>query len=104
MIKFTTVADTDGKITQFTVDGHSGFAESGSDIVCASVSSVVWLTINGIEKQNLAKLDYEERDGFVTCTISDKKDNGADILLDSMVMFITELSSQYKKYLKFTQK
>ena len=103
MIKFTTVSDTDGKITQFTVNGHSGFAESGSDIVCASVSSVVWLTINGIEKQNLAKLSYEERDGFVTCTISDKKDNGADVLLDSMVMFITELSAQYKKYLKFTQ-
>ena len=104
MIKFTTVADTDGKITQFTVDGHSGFAESGEDIVCASVSSVVWLTINGIEKQNLAKLDYEERDGFVTCTISEKKGNGADILLDSLCMFITELESQYKKYLKFTQK
>ena len=104
MIKFTTVADTENKITQFTVEGHSGFAESGSDIVCASVSSVVWLTINGIEKQNLAKLSYEQRDGFVTCTISEKKDNGADILLDSMVLFIKELSSQYKKYLKFTQK
>ncbi len=104
MIKFTTVADTDGKITQFTVDGHSGFAESGEDIVCASVSSVVWLTINGIEKQNLAKLYYEERDGFVTCTISEKKGNGADILLDSLCMFITELESQYNKYLKFTQK
>ena len=104
MIKFKAVSDTDGKITQFTVDGHSGFAESGEDIVCASVSSVVWLTINGIEKQNLATLNYEQRDGFVTCTISEKKDNGADILLDSMVMFVTELSSQYKKYLKFTQK
>ena len=104
MIKFTTVADTDGKITQFTVDGHSGFAESGADIVCASVSSVVWLTINGIEKQNLAKLSYEERDGFVSCTISEKSGSGADVLLDSLVMFITELESQYKKYLKFTQK
>lgn len=104
MIKFTTVADTDGKITQFTVDGHSGYAESGADIVCASVSSVVWLTINGIEKQNLARLTYEERDGFVSCTISDKKDGGADILLDSLAMFISELAAQYKEYLKFTQK
>ena len=103
MIKFTTVSDTENKITQFTVDGHSGFAESGEDIVCASVSSAVWLTINGIEKQNLAKLSYEERDGFVNCTISEKKGSGADILLDSMVMFITELSGQYKEFLKFTQ-
>ncbi|MBQ3021837.1 MAG: ribosomal-processing cysteine protease Prp [Clostridia bacterium] len=103
MIKFTTVADTDRKITQFTVDGHSGYAESGADIVCASVSSAVWLTINGIEKQNLAKLRYEERDGFVTCTISEKSGSGADILLDSLCMFITELESQYKDYLKFTE-
>ena len=102
MIKFTTVADTDGKVTQFTVVGHSGYAGSGNDIVCASVSSVVWLTINGIEKQNLAKLSYEERDGFVKCIISDKKE-GADILLDSLIMFVKELSGQYKEFLKFTQ-
>ena len=104
MIKFKAVSDTEGKITQFTVDGHSGFAESGEDIVCASVSSAVWLTINGIEKQNLAKLTYEQSDGFVNCIISEKSGSGADVLLDSLVMFITELESQYKKYLKFTQK
>ena len=104
MIKFKAVSDTDGKITQFTVDGHSGFAESGEDIVCASVSSAVWLTINGIEKQNLAKLTYEQSDGFVNCTISDKKGEGADVLLNSLAMFISELAAQYKDYLKFTQK
>ena len=87
MIKFSTVADTDGKIIRFTVDGHSGYAESGSDIVCASVSSAVWLTINGIEKQNLAKLSYEESDGFVKCILSDKTE-GADILLDFPVNYI----------------
>ena len=103
MIKFTTVCDTEGKITQFTVDGHSGYAESGSDIVCASVSSAVWLTVNGIEKQSLAKLSYEEGDGFVKCIISDKCSDGADILLDSLIMFITELEKQYKEFLKFTQ-
>lgn len=103
MIKFITLSDSDGKITQFTVDGHSGFAERGSDIVCASVSTAVWLTINGIEKQNLAKLTYEQRDGFVNCIIPRVRAEGADILLNSLVMFIAELSSQYKEYLKFTQ-
>ena len=103
MIKFTTLSDSDRKITQFTVDGHSGFAESGSDIVCASVSTAVWLTINGIEKQNLAKLTYEQRDGFVKCIIPHQRAEGADVLLNSLVMFIAELSLQYKEYLKFTQ-
>lgn len=103
MIKFTTVKNTDGSIQRFMVDGHSGFAESGEDIVCAAVSSTVWMTINGIEKQNLARLSYEERDGFVDCIVEEKFSDGADVLLNSLVMFIAELSGQYKEFLKLTQ-
>ena len=103
MIKFSTVTDTDGKIIRFTVDGHSGFADSGEDIVCAAVSSTVWMTVNGIEAQKLARVSYEEHDGFVDCIIEEKFSDGADILLESLVMFIKELSCQYEDFLKITQ-
>lgn len=33
-------------ITGFSVKGHSGYADEGSDIVCAAVSSAVFMTIN----------------------------------------------------------
>lgn len=104
MITVTTVSDTEGKILRFRVEGHSGFANSGSDIVCAAVSSTLWMTINGIEKQNLAQLSYEESDGFVDCTVSASRSDGADVLLSSFVMFIEELSGQYGDYLKLVQK
>ncbi len=103
MIKFTTVKNTDSSIRQFTVSGHSGFADSGEDIVCAAVSSTVWMTINGIEKQNLARLSYEERDGFVDCIVEEKFSDRADVLLNSLVMFIAELSGQYKEFLKLSE-
>ena len=103
MITVTTVSNTEGKILRFSVEGHSGFAESGSDIVCAAVSSTVWMVINGIEKQNLAQLSYEERDGFVDCTVLGKRKGGADVLLSSFVMFIEELSGQYGDFLKLVQ-
>ena len=103
MITVTTVSDTEGKILRFRVEGHSGFADSGSDIVCAAVSSTLWMMINGIEKQNLAHLKYEERDGFVDCIVEEKFSDGADVLLNSLVMFIAELSGQYKEFLKLTQ-
>ena len=103
MIKFISVKNTDGSIRQFTVSGHSGFAESGEDIVCAAVSSTVWMTINGIEKQNLARLSYKERDGFVDCIVEEKFSDGADVLLNSLVMFIAELSGQYKEFLKLSE-
>ena len=103
MIKFIAVKNTDGSIRQFTVSGHSGFAQSGEDIVCAAVSSTVWMTINGIEKQNLARLSYEERDGFVDCIVEEKFSDSADVLLNSLVMFIAELSGQYKEFLKLSE-
>ena len=37
-----------GRFTGFTVTGHAGYADSGSDIVCAGVSSAVQLTANAI--------------------------------------------------------
>ena len=104
MITVTTVSDTEGKILELRVEGHSGFAESGEDIVCASVSSTVWMVINGIEKQSLAELSYKESDGFVDCIISKKREIGADVLLSSFIMFIEELSMQYGDFLKLVQK
>ena len=32
----------------FTVEGHSGYAEEGSDIVCAAVSSAAIMTVNTV--------------------------------------------------------
>ena len=43
---------TDGdRITGFSISGHSGYAEAGSDIVCAAISAVVTMaeaTINEV--------------------------------------------------------
>ncbi len=103
MIVFQVKRDAAGKIVQFTVEGHSGFSEEGKDIVCASVSSVVWLTLNGIEKQNLAELKYEENDGYVNCHISLNRNASADAMLESLVSFMDELSKQYKKYICVSQ-
>ena len=41
----------DDRITGFSVSGHSGYAEAGSDIVCAAISAVVTMaeaTINDV--------------------------------------------------------
>ena len=91
------------KITGFIVSGHSGFKEEGEDIVCASVSSTVWCTVNGL--LNIANLPvaYEARDGFVSCnlpSLSKEERDKADLLLDSMEAFLRELSEQYSDFVK----
>ena len=102
MIKFTAVTNKNDQIIRFTVCGHSGLSESGTDILCAAVSTAVWMTINGIEKQGLACVTDTEKDGFVDCEISEKRDSAADALLKSLADVMSELSVQYKKNLFIT--
>jgi len=50
----------DGRITGFSVSGHSGYAEAGQDIVCAAVSAVVGMAEATVKfEQVLAVLDGE---------------------------------------------
>ncbi len=56
-VKF--VLDGSGNVKQFTVSGHSGYAEEGSDIVCAAVSASVQM----LEMQ-IAHVIGEEKASF----------------------------------------
>ena len=48
MINVDFLVDNQGSILGFQISGHSGFAEIGSDIVCAAVSSAAFMTTNTI--------------------------------------------------------
>ncbi len=94
---------TAGKITAFTVEGHSGYGEAGEDIVCASVSAVVWHTVHGLSEVGGIPVTCENRDGFVSCKIpclSPAEREKADLLLESMLAFLRELSGQYEQFVK----
>ncbi len=92
-----------GKIWAFTVEGHSGYAEAGEDIVCASVSAVVWNTVNGLSEIAALPAKCESREGFVSCELprlSPKDREKADLLLESMLAFLRALSEQYEQFVK----
>lgn len=90
---------TNKDITGFHVYGHSGFAEEGLDIVCASISSVVWMTVNGLLNVAKVKLDYTQEDGDVFCTVLEKSD-AAKVLLESMEQFLKNLANDFGKHLE----
>ena len=61
----------DGRINGFSVSGHSGYAEEGSDIVCAAVSSAVQFaecTINDV-LGNHANVKMNQDEPRVTLTL-----------------------------------
>ena len=52
-----------GDLLGFHVYGHSGYAEAGEDIVCAAISSAVYMVINTITDIMHIDADVEVEDG-----------------------------------------
>ncbi len=91
-----------GKIVAFTVDGHTGLEESGKDILCASVSSAVWMTMNGLEQLLGIPISYREGDGHIECSLPELSQDmreKADVLLESMDAFLEELTHSYGDFI-----
>lgn len=81
-----------------TISGHAKY-KSGEDIVCASVSSIMYTTVNAILRINESAIEY--KDDLKTVSIKIKsKDKTTNILIDNMMSLYMELSSKYPKNVK----
>ena len=81
---------------EITIKGHSGYSEVGSDIVCASVSSISITTVNALLSIDEDCIIYEENDGYLNIKIK-KHNEVIDKLIDNMINLLNELEKQYKK-------
>ena len=50
---------TDGFYYGFEEQGHTGYGESGDDVLCAALSSMTMLIINSIEVSYACDVDYK---------------------------------------------
>ncbi len=48
MICVSFLTASSGEIVGFSIDGHAGYGEAGTDIVCAAVSSAAYMTVNTV--------------------------------------------------------
>ena len=89
-----------GDLVGFRISGHSGFAESGSDIVCAAVSSAVIMSANTITEVQHINADVTESDGFVNLNLSKSDAEKSRDILGGLRLHLTALSEQYSKDIK----
>ena len=99
--------DKGANIVKGVVSGHTGFDDVGSDIVCASVSSVYFMALNGIENVLNIKFGYGIDDAFAEFILpddlNDEQTSKINILLDSMYLFFKDLEAQYPDNVKITE-
>ena len=92
------------RITGFSVSGHSGYAESGSDIVCAAISAIVSMaeaTINEVCGAK-AKVRVKDEDARVTLTLptSCDEEDAVQAVLAGMLLTLCSLRDDYPDYIE----
>ena len=79
----------------FNCIGHAGYADAGSDIICAAVSVLVFNTLNTM---NVVTNDEA---GLVDVVFESPVSDRAKLLLDTMILGLTGIEKQYgKKFLR----
>lgn len=108
MITITLQRKPDGFLSRFTASGHSGYADEGSDIICAAVSAIAATTIGSL--QELAGIDPERQmiSGLIDFqlpdpdTLTDRQKQVASILLEALVIGCRQIQQSYRgSYVRF---
>ncbi|MBO7184450.1 MAG: ribosomal-processing cysteine protease Prp [Oscillospiraceae bacterium] len=92
------------RITGFSVSGHSGYAEAGSDIVCAAISAVVTMaeaTINDVCGAK-AKVRVKEEDARITLMLpaSCDEEDTVQAVLSGMLVTLLSFKEDYPDYIE----
>ena len=94
----------DDRITGFTVSGHSGYSEAGTDIVCAAVSAAVTMaeaTINDVCGAK-AKVRVREEDARISLTVPAVCDEEETVqaVLAGLMLTLCSLRDDYPDYIE----
>ena len=101
-IKFFKVQD--GYIG-FECSGHTGYAKSGKDILCAAISSITQSCVMGITKVlNVnAKVTKDDDSGYLKIELPKDLDkeiySKSQVLLQTLYISILDLMEGYSKYI-----
>ena len=92
------------RITGFSVSGHSGYSEAGSDIVCAAISAVVSMaeaTINDVcgAKAKVWVKDEQARITLMLPASCDEEDS-VQAVLAGMMLYLADLRDEYPDYIE----
>lgn len=87
-------------ITGFEISGHSGYAQEGSDIVCASVSSVCYMVANTLTEVMKIPAEIEIDDALMKLSLDSNGAEKAKDILSGLLLHIEELEKMYPNFIK----
>lgn len=106
MTRVNLYKNKNGKIVKYIVKGHTDFADVGSDILCAAVSTAATMTLNGITEAAGINAGYEVREAYIECVLpenlTEAEQEKCELLINSMMLALEDLKKQYEKHITIT--
>ena len=85
--------------------GHAGYADEGSDIICAAVSALTVNAINSIDTFTGDETEVRQDEGYLELILKGTCSKESSLLLDSLVLGLESIQESYgKKYIKIATK
>ena len=88
-----------GLVTGFSVSGHSGYAEEGSDIVCAAVSSATLMAANTVTDVMGLNCSVTVEEGQMRLALSKNEAVQAQVILNGLLLHIDNLRENYADFI-----
>lgn len=107
MIRIVVQRNPSGDIAHFRVEGHSGSAKKGEDIICAAVSVLTQNAVNSVEALLGVEMSHESEDGFLEVDVPSIVDEGLrqkiQLLLSSMTYGLRAQAEIYPHYVRIRE-
>lgn len=89
--------------TGYRAEGHSGYAEAGSDIICAAVSVLGATCVNSLESVcGVTPIIKENKDGLLEFRLPETGEPGTQILMKALKQGLSDIEEQYPDYIKIS--
>lgn len=87
-------------VVGFRVQGHSGYAETGNDIVCAAVSVLAYNAINSCERFANVSLEVRDHGDNLTCRLPMQPSESVRLLINSLFYGVEQVAEQYPEFVR----
>lgn len=101
-VRFSNVG---GKFTAVECEGHTGYSEEGSDIVCAALSSIVQTAVLGLMQVAGVNVLYtvDEARGYLKAVLpadmSEKQAHDCDVILKTAYLGASDLYETFSDFI-----
>lgn len=104
MVDVHVYRDECGRLSRFHAFGHAGWAQSGDDVVCAAVSTLLqaaWLGLTEIAKVDV---QAEHGDGELTLRWAESAGSEAAVwaIAETVTVSLERIAAQYPKHVRVT--